>query len=72
MSLRKYRSVEDMPSVGWRTPMDPDNLRMAFDLSATAVRLAGRRFPPGVYRYRSVAEAWERRLTWERTAPREP
>jgi len=68
MPLRKFRSVEDMPGADWRTPLDPDNLRIAFNLSATTVRLAGRRFPPGVYRYRSITEAWERRQAWERTA----
>jgi len=65
--LRKFRSVEETPGADCRTPLDPDNLRIAFDLSATTVRPAGRRFPPGVYRFHSITDAWERRQAWERS-----
>ncbi len=67
MPVRKYRSVEDMPPVPFRAPLDPANLRLACEVSAMAVRFAPRRFPPGVHRYRSVAEAAERREAWERS-----
>lgn len=69
MPVRKYRSVEDMPQAVMRTPLDPRNLQLAFELSATALRLAPRRFPAGVHRYRSVAAASEERERWERSAP---
>ena len=68
MPVRKYRTVEAMPQAGLRRPLDPANLRLACDLSETAVRLAPRRFPVGVHRYRSVAEAAEQREAWERHA----
>ena len=55
MPVRKYRSVEDMPSPAPLTPLDPANLEIACELSATAIRLAPRRFPAGVHRYRSIA-----------------
>lgn len=68
MPVRKYRSVEEMPQAGLHPPLDPHNLKLACELSAVAVRLAPRRFPPGVHRYRSVAAAGEQRELWERSA----
>lgn len=68
MPVRKYRSVEDMPPAALRTPLDPHNLELACELSGVAARLAPRRFPPGVHRYRSVAAAREQRELWERLA----
>ena len=68
MPVRKYRSVEEMPQAALRPPLDPRNLALACELSAVAVRLAPRRFPPGVHRYRSVAAAGEQRELWERSA----
>ena len=72
MPVRKYRSVTEMPDAGLRTPLDPRNLELACQLSTMALRLAPRRFPPGVHRYRSVAAAWERREQWERSFGRLP
>lgn len=68
MPVRKYRSVEDMPQAALRTPLDPQNLELACELSRVAARLAPRRFPSGVHRYRSVAAAREQRELWERSA----
>jgi hypothetical protein len=69
MPVRKYRSVEDMPAAAFRPPLDPMSLRLACELSATAVRLAPRRVSPGVRRYHSIAEAFEHRQEWERSRP---
>ena len=66
MPVRKYRSVDEMPPAAFREARDPSNLRVACELSALASRLAPRRFPSGLHRYRSVAEASERRREWER------
>jgi hypothetical protein len=74
MPVRKYRSVADMPDATWRPALDSQNLRLAFQVSALAARLFPARFPAGVYRYRSVDEAFEARRRWERTiraAPRQ-
>ena len=68
MPVRKFRSVEDMPEASFREAGDPSNLRIACELSTTAFRLALRRFPSGVHRYRSVALASEQRESWERSA----
>lgn len=65
MPLRKYRSVEGMPSALWSEPLDPGNLRRAGDVSALAARLHPRRFPAGLHKYRSIAEASEAREGWE-------
>ncbi len=66
MPVQKFRSVADMPEAGFRAPLDPRNLVLACELSTLAMRLAPRRFPPGVYRHRSVEAAAEARERWER------
>jgi hypothetical protein len=66
MPVRKFRSVEHMPAAAFREPLDPANLRLACELSATTVRMAPKRFPRGVHRYRSIAAASARRDAWER------
>jgi len=63
--VRKFRSVEAMPPPPPRAPLDPQNLKIACDLSALAVGLRPRRFPPGLHRYRTVEEASRRRERWE-------
>ena len=73
MPVRKYRSVEEMPSALLRPPKDPANIRLMCELSATAVRLSGRRFPSGVFRHRSREESQRQREDWERAGnPRRP
>ena len=68
MAVHKYRSVADMPTATWRPALDPDNLRLAFQVSAVAACLARTRVTAGVYRYRSVEEAAAARERWERRA----
>lgn len=65
MPIKKYRSVEQMPSLAWCDALDPANLRRAGDVSALAARLHPRRFPAGLYRYRSIEEASQAREAWE-------
>jgi hypothetical protein len=65
MPIRKYRSVEEIPSPAWSNPLDPANLRQAGEMSALAARLHPRRHPAGLYKYRSVEEAGEARRDWE-------
>jgi hypothetical protein len=68
MPVRKFRSVEQMPPPAvFGEPLDPANLRLACELSSTALRFAPRRFPSGVHRYRSIADASARREAWERS-----
>jgi hypothetical protein len=55
--VRKFRSVEEMSSPAPRRPLDPENLRLALALAATAYGLRPWRFKPGVHKFRSVEEA---------------
>lgn len=67
MPLRRYRSVGDIPSNAVMEEDDPAvALRMAFSLSALALRLARSRPPSGVHKSRSLAEAQALRQVWER------
>jgi hypothetical protein len=45
-----------MPGPEPRTPLDPENLRIAFDLMGAMHRLAGLRRRPGVRKFRSWNE----------------
>ena len=63
MPVRKFRSVADMPA---RTlpPLDPDNLRVACELSELAFSLHPWRLSPGVRKFASVEEADAHRERW--------
>ncbi len=56
MGVRRYRSIEDMPPLPPRPPLDPDNLRLALGLSDCAQRLRPFRARPGVRKHRSYDE----------------
>lgn len=66
MTVRKYRSVEEMPGVAPRKPLDPDNLRIACELSELAYALHPWHLEPGVYKFRSMEEANRHRQEQER------
>ncbi len=56
MGLKKYRSVQEMPPVPFRKPLDPDNLRIACALSETALALHPRVLVSGVTKFRSASD----------------
>lgn len=64
MPVRKFRSVAEMPPPSPLPPLDPRNLKLACDLSTTASRLWPLRFPPGLYKHRSLDEALRLRRSW--------
>lgn len=66
MPVRKYRSVEEMPAVRPRRPLDPENIRVACELSELAYALCPWRFDPGVRKFRTIEEAWRHRQAWEK------
>ena len=66
MPVRKYRSVADMPGVRPLRPLDPENLRIACELSELAFKLHPWQFEPGVRKFRSQAEADRHRQEWEK------
>jgi hypothetical protein len=70
MPVRKYRSVEDMPGVRPLPPRDPENLRVACELSELAWALHPWKLEPGVRKFRSVEEAFDHRQRWQKTQVR--
>ena len=54
MPVRRFRSVAEMEQPNWREPGDPDLYRAIAALLATGRATVGLRFPPGVYRHRSI------------------
>lgn len=65
MPVRKYRSVADMPRVRPLPPLDPENLRIACELSELAFQLHPWKLEPGVRKFRSQVEADQHRQEWE-------
>lgn len=63
MTVRKFRSVEEMSEDRWRVPGDPELSRAIAAIWALGARTGVHRFPPGVYRHRCVEDM--ERLTEE-------
>jgi hypothetical protein len=57
MPVRKFRSVEDMPGPEPRSPLQAENLRLAFGLMDLTHRLHPVRRRPGVRKFRSREDA---------------
>src|SRR3954454_20373861 len=72
MPIRKYRSVTDMPGVRPLRPLDPDNLRIACELTELSFEVHPWRFEPGVRKFCSLAEANQHRQEWEKKQVRSP
>jgi hypothetical protein len=70
MPVRKFRRIEDMTAAPWRMPGDPALERaIAFVLNAAAA-MTRIRFPPGVYKHRSIDEMHALQDAWRRATPR--
>ncbi len=65
MPVRKFRSVEEMKGPAALPPLAPDNLRAALSLTEIAYNMRPWRFPPGLYKFRSLEEANRHRTKWE-------
>jgi len=70
MPVRKFRSIEEMPDAAPTAPLRAENLRAVLDLSELARGLHPWRLPPGVRKFRSIAQAHAWRDEWERDACR--
>ena len=57
MSVKKYRSVEEMAGPPTFAPLDPDNLQRLFEVIELAAFLHPFHFVPGVRKFRSIEEA---------------
>lgn len=64
MPLFKRRSVEDLPPAPELAQGDPNNLRVAIELSRTCYRLRPWRLKPGLHKYRSAEEAHRQQQAW--------
>ena len=64
MPVRRFRSVAEMEQPHWREPGDPELFQVIAALRATGASTVRHRFPPGVYRHRTIesldaqTEAW--------------
>lgn len=56
MPVRRFRSVADMEQPRWREPGDPELFKAIEVLWSTGARVVGHRFPPGVYRHRTIED----------------
>jgi len=57
VGVRKFRSVEEMPSPRPLPPLDPANLAVACELTELAYKLRPWHFEPGVRKFRSIEDA---------------
>jgi hypothetical protein len=64
--VQKFRSLDEAREALWGNPHDPTFLVGVARLWRLAAQLAPRRYPRGVHRYRSIAEANRAREAWER------
>ena len=64
MPVRRFRSGEEMNQPLWRQPGDPDLYRAIAGVWALGTRTLAPRFPPGVYRHRSIEAANEQTEHW--------
>jgi hypothetical protein len=72
MPIRKFRSVTEMSGVRPLRPLDPDNLRIACELTELSFALHPWWNEPGVRKFRSLAEANRHRQEWEKKQVRSP
>ncbi|TNF76843.1 MAG: hypothetical protein EP299_05090 [Acidobacteria bacterium] len=65
MPVRKFKSVEEMDGNTWYDRSDPRLFRAIRTTWEFAQRVTRPRFPPGVYKHRTIEEAEELRESWE-------
>ena len=66
MPIKKLRSVAEMEGNTWREPGAPELFRAMKATWQFAQRTLQPRFPPGVYKHRSIEDAERQREEWER------
>ena len=66
MTVKKFRSVAEMPGPRALPPLDPANLAVACELTELAYGLRPWRLAPGVHKFGSVDEAAAHRRNRER------
>lgn len=65
MPVRRFRGVEAMEDALWREPGDAELWQVICRVWRFAAATCPLRFPPGVYRHRSIEEAQRQREAWD-------
>lgn len=65
MPVRKVRDLQEMEDALWHEPGTPELWRAIRLVWSFAARTCPQRFPPGVYKHRSLGEAQRLREVWE-------
>lgn len=65
MPIRKFRNLQEMEDSLWREPGDPQLWQAIARVWRFADQTCPRRFPPGVYKHRTIEEAERLRESWE-------
>lgn len=65
MPIRRFRSCEEMNQPIWRDPGDPLLEAAIAAVWAFGTRTRALRFPPGVYKHRSIEAANEQAERWD-------
>jgi hypothetical protein len=66
MTVRKFRSLEEMKEERWREPGDPELYRAIRAIWEFGSRTGIHRFPPGVYKYRSFEDMQRQTESWQK------
>jgi hypothetical protein len=64
MPVRRFRSIEEMKRTRWRAPGDPElyaSIRLVWTFGR---RTQPRRFPPGVFKHRSIEDLNAQTRRW--------
>ncbi len=64
MPVRKFRDVSEIPPPAKLDPVGPQLWERIADWMALSARLSPNRWPPGIYKNRTIEEANRRRQSW--------
>lgn len=65
MPVKKIHSLQEMEDSLWREPGDPELWKVIEAVWKFAETTCPQRFPPGVYKHRTVEDAQRQRDLWE-------
>jgi hypothetical protein len=65
MPVRRFRSIEEMKRPHWRKPGDPELYASIRVVWAFGRRTRPRRFPPGVFKHRSIEDLNAQTRRWQ-------
>ena len=65
MPVKKFRNLQEMEDSLWRQPGDPRLFQAIASVWRFAAQTCPKRFPPGVYKHRTIEDAKRQRDVWE-------